>query len=291
MSKGDIQMQIKRAAEQIKNSEAILITSGAGMGVDSGLPDFRGAEGFWEAYPPIKKLGLTLPEVSTPRWFNEDPEFAWGFFGHRLQLYRSTKPHKGFQILRKWIDSMRKDYFVFTSNVDGHFQKAGFPEDKIVECHGSLNYLQCVSGRGSIWPMPEGNAIEVDETTLKANKPLPMGPPDAKPEKQELARPNVLMFNDWYFIDDREQEQQHRYQTFVARLRAESCPFVVIEIGAGLAVPTIRWLGESIVRESAHGMMIRINPVDTDIPSKHHVSLPIGGLEALKKIDGIIDKL
>lgn len=177
----DLQKDIERAAKAIKNAQAIIITAGAGIGVDSGLPDFRGPEGLWKAYPPLKKLGLTLPEMSTPRWFTEDPHFAWGFFGHRLQLYRSTKPHKGFQILKKWGDSKPNGYFVFTSNVDGHFQKAGFPEERVVECHGSINHMQCIDGSGDIWPCTE--EIEVDEKTLNAKEPLPVGPPGIAEKK------------------------------------------------------------------------------------------------------------
>ncbi len=180
MSGEELQKNVERAARAIVEAKAILITSGAGMGVDSGLPDFRGPEGFWKAYPPIKKRGLTLPEVSTPRWFIEDPEFAWGFFGHRMNLYKSTKPHKGFQILKTWVESKSDDYFVYTSNVDGHFQKAGFPEEKVVECHGSLNFLQSINGDGKVWPVPEDMVIDVDDSTLKAKLPLPMGPPGIK---------------------------------------------------------------------------------------------------------------
>ena len=168
---------VKRAAQAIKSSKAIVITAGAGMGVDSGLPDFRGPEGFWKAYPPLKKLGLTLPETSTPRWFANDPHFAWGFFGHRYNLYHSAQPHKGFSILRKWGESKEFGYFVFTSNVDGHFQKAGFLEDRIVECHGSIHFLQKVDGKGGIWPTPDDFQITVDANTLKAGDPLPQGPP------------------------------------------------------------------------------------------------------------------
>ena len=97
-----VECDLRRAAKAIKESKAIVITAGAGMGVDSGLPDFRGPEGFWRAYPPLQKLGLTLPEMSTPRWFSSDSNFAWGFFGHRYNLYHNTQPHKGFSILRKW---------------------------------------------------------------------------------------------------------------------------------------------------------------------------------------------
>merc|ERR550534_808461 len=95
-------IKISSAVQAIKNADAIYITAGAGMGVDSGLPDFRGNEGFWNAYPPMKKLGLSFIECANPEWFFHDPEFAWGFYGHRLNLYRETNPHEGFQILLKW---------------------------------------------------------------------------------------------------------------------------------------------------------------------------------------------
>ena len=58
------------------------------MGVDSGLPDFRGTQGFWRAYPLYAKLGLDFASMANPRWFTTDPAFAWGFYGHRLELYR-----------------------------------------------------------------------------------------------------------------------------------------------------------------------------------------------------------
>ena len=106
------------------------------MGVDSGLPDFRGTQGFWKAYPPIAKLKLRFEEMANPRWFADDPEFAWGFYGHRLNLYRETAPHEGFSILREWGDSKKGGAFVYTSNVDGHFQQAGFEENQVLEREG-----------------------------------------------------------------------------------------------------------------------------------------------------------
>src|SRR4028118_1532836 len=93
---------IARAAQVIAQADALLITAGAGMGVDSGLPDFRGNEGFWKAYPPLQRLGISFVEMANPRWFHDDPHLAWGFYGHRLQLYRDTTPHQGFPILLEW---------------------------------------------------------------------------------------------------------------------------------------------------------------------------------------------
>ncbi|HVT79086.1 MAG TPA: NAD-dependent protein deacetylase, partial [Phycisphaerae bacterium] len=68
-----------RAAHAIANAHALLITAGAGMGVDSGLPDFRGPEGFWKAYPAYRHLGLGFAQLANPRWFQDDPALAWGF--------------------------------------------------------------------------------------------------------------------------------------------------------------------------------------------------------------------
>ena len=70
----DIQKKIELAAEAVKDADALFITAGAGMGVDSGLPDFRGNSGFWKAYPPIAKLGKSFSEMANPVWFDKTPE-------------------------------------------------------------------------------------------------------------------------------------------------------------------------------------------------------------------------
>src|ERR1043166_5468359 len=124
---------IDAAVRTTADADALLIGAGAGMGVDSGLPDFRGDEGFWRAYPPYKKLGLAFEDLANPRWFDDDPSLAWGFYGHRLNLYRKTNPHEGFHVLRRLSASKERGAFVFTSNVDGQFVKAGFDPALIAE--------------------------------------------------------------------------------------------------------------------------------------------------------------
>lgn len=80
----------KNIMSKIKNiisqSDYLIITSGAGMGVDSGLPDFRGKNGFWKAYPKLKDLNLSFVDVSNPISFLKDPKFGWAFYGHRYEL-------------------------------------------------------------------------------------------------------------------------------------------------------------------------------------------------------------
>ena len=113
--------ELCKITELIHNCSGLLIGAGAGMGVDSGLPDFRGKDGFWRAYPPLSKLGISFEEIANPRWFSENPELAWGFYGHRYNLYQSTNPHVGYRILNNWVKKFKIPSFVFTSNVDGHF--------------------------------------------------------------------------------------------------------------------------------------------------------------------------
>ncbi len=138
---------LDEAAAAIEKATALYVTAGAGMGVDSGLPDFRGVEGFWRAYPAYAKLGLRFDQLATPRWFADDPRLAWGFYGHRLALYRATKPHEGFAVLRRIGSRLPRGAFVFTSNVDGQFQRAGFDEAQIEEALGAKDALSAIERR------------------------------------------------------------------------------------------------------------------------------------------------
>ena len=144
---------------------------------------------------PIRRFGTTGSRSRTwqiQQGLRSIRELAWGFYGHRLKLYRDTVPHEGFAILRRWADRMPRGAFVFTSNVDGQFQKAGFSEDQIHECHGSIHTLQCLDVcTSATWPA-EDFRPQVNEQTSELENPMPRCP-----RCGALARPNILMFGDW----------------------------------------------------------------------------------------------
>jgi len=271
----ELDSSLNEAAEAIENADALLIGAGAGMGVDSGLPDFRGDTGFWKAYPPFR--GRRFAEMSNPCWFDSDPQLAWGFFGHRYNLYKNTAPHSGFQMLLQWAERFGQKFFVFTSNVDGHFQRAGFPEDRILECHGSIHYLQCAGPcHSSIWAA-EGLQIEVDMETIRAHADLPKCP-----RCHGVARPNILMFNDWQWTASRCSQQYDRYQSWLQR--ASDGRIVAIEFGAGHAVPTVR-----VECERRGDILIRVNPREAETPAGG-ISLPLCALDAIGRIDRLLAK-
>lgn len=265
---------IAEAAELLRGAEALLVCAGAGMGVDSGLPDFRGTEGFWRAYPPYEALGLRFEEIADPVNFADDPALAWGFYGHRLALYRATVPHEGFAVLRRWAE--QRPTRVFTSNVDGQFQKAGF--DEVAEVHGSIHHLQCLRGCDQpVWPA-DGVEVDVDPVSMRAREPLP-----ACPACGGLARPNILMFGDWSWDPARSGPTLKDLHEWI---RAHRRGLAVVEIGAGTAVPTVR--REAELASAATGALVRINVREPQVRHGRGVGIPAPAAATLRALDALL---
>ena len=105
------------------------------MGVDSGLPDFRGNACFWRAYPALAEApGLHRGRLSVH--VRARPGAGLGLLRAPVGFLPTDPPvpHDGFASLRKWAARTHLGAFVFTSNVDGQFQKAGFDANAVHEC-------------------------------------------------------------------------------------------------------------------------------------------------------------
>lgn len=268
---------IRRAADAIRAARALVIVAGAGMGVDSGLPDFRGERGFWNAYPMYERLGISFVGAANPAHFHADPAFGWGFYGHRTNLYRATEPHEGFRILRRWIARFGLAHFVATSNVDGQFQKAGFEEDEVFEVHGSIHHLQCLAPcSGAIWS--NGEEIPVDLETMRARRIPRCG------RCGGVARPNVLMFGDYSWLSGRTDAQEGLFEAFLDE--NGNGPTAVVEMGAGTAIPTMRALSERLGRRRG-ATVVRINPREPWI-DEPHLAIADGALPALGAIEATL---
>lgn len=278
---------LARAAAAIRAAldvgAAVVVTAGAGMGVDSGLPDFRGPEGFWNAYPPYRHLGLDFTDLANPRWFDEDPALAWGFYGHRLHLYRDTVPHDGFAVLRR-LTRRARAHVVFTSNVDGAFHKAGFDDDVVAACHGDIHTLQCTQHEHGFWSA-DGVVVDVDPATFRAREPWPRCRCGA------VARPNILMFGDWSFQGEPTAAAERRVAAVLAGLDP-GLPHVVIESGAGTAIPSVRRFGEGLLRRFDRASLVRINlrePQSDDARVAHRViGVAAGARTALLALETMV---
>lgn len=267
------QNQIEQIKSIFKGADSLLISAGAGMGVDSGLPDFRGNQGMWQAYPELGKQRIDFTEIANPNAFKQHPALAWGFYGHRLKLYRQTLPHQGFHLLKQLSKQLALPYFVFTSNVDGQFQKSGFDPNRIYECHGSIHHLQCLKTcTPNIWSAEELQP-KIDTQQCKW-----LGQQPQCPNCGGLARPNILMFNDMTWLSQQHDQQAKRLQAF---LKQHHHP-IVIEIGAGTAIPTVRYFSERFAP-----YLIRINPREYGLPKQGGVALATQaqvGIESIYQI-------
>jgi len=253
---------LKRAADAISNASALIFSSGAGMGVDSGLPDFRGENGFWKAYPIFSRLGISFHDIAQPSWFIKDPRMIWAFYGHRLKMYREHAPHLGYNFLHEL--STKYNHFAITSNVDGFYKKSGFSDSNIWEVHGSIHHLQkCHHSEyfmNDKWHNSEivsadSFDIEIDEETFRVVGDLPM-------IEGKLLRPNILMFMDYAFSQSREHMQQLNFEKWAEK--SDLSKLVIIETGAGTEIPTIRSLSTKLASQYK-GKLIRINPRDFQI--------------------------
>ena len=220
------------------------------MSADSGLPTFRSTEGLWNAYPYFKETKMTFQQAANPQFFYEKPQNFWFFYGHRFNIYKEAKPHSGYHSSL----SLTNNYFVYTSNVDGHFLSAGCLPDRICECHGSILHNQC-SECDLIFETTY-QQVKIDPKTYEAIH-LPKCP-----KCNTICRPNILMWNDFDWLSERTQNQKSNFAEWLTQNQDKD--MVIIEAGAGEAVRAIRLTSEQhLFRDTnCKTTLIRINPDD-----------------------------
>mgnify|MGYP001565549307 CR=1 FL=1 len=276
---------VKRAAEIVKEADVLLLTAGAGLGVDSGLPDFRGNEGFWKAYPAYGHLGIEFMDLANPRRFLSDPELAWGFYAHRQQLYAKASPHEAYHTMLA-IAKSKKEHFVYTSNVDGYFVRTGFAPRNVFEVHGNIFWCQCQRSMqcGQLL-FQHKEKIDIDPETMRADiDKLPVCPTCGI-----IARPNILMFGDAYFDDETYCVQESQYERFLLRAynRMDNYKVAIIECGAGTSIPTIRRLGDHFTMSHPRATLVRINLHEPHV-YPGHVGLAMSAAEAIAQIKELL---
>ena len=99
-----------------------------------------------------------------------------------------------------------------------------------------------------------------------------------------VSRPNIMMFDDWDWNSSRTNMQELKYKQWLRTVESKCKKLAIIEIGAGLAIPTIRRKGEFITSYNLNCKLIRINPRDFKINHNSGFSISLGGLDGLRKI-------
>lgn len=111
---------LAHAIAALKGADGLLITAGAGMGVDSGLPDFRGNTGLWAAYPALRRARLDFTRIANPAAFLANPRLAWGFYGHTQIRFEDRADHQQHRHLHHSVPDARDAERPFSTIGFGH---------------------------------------------------------------------------------------------------------------------------------------------------------------------------
>lgn len=118
-------------ANRLKNSKKIVFVTGAGISQESGIPTFRGKDGLWRKYDPMK--------LATIDAFYSNPKLVWEWYEERRQNMLSAKPNPGHKAIAEFENYA--NVVVLTQNIDGLHQKAG--STNVLELHGSMIRIKC----------------------------------------------------------------------------------------------------------------------------------------------------
>ncbi len=184
--------------------------------------------------------------------------------------------------MRKWAQRKAAGAFIYTSNVDGHFQKAGFAKDALEECHGSIHHLQCSQHCSKDIVSAQALQPQIDEAQCRWLGALPRCP-----QCDAVMRPNILMFNDSHWVEDRSYAQELRLIARLQQWQQQGMKPLVIEIGAGTALATVRHFSARICRQfaAADAALLRINVCESAVTRPQDVGLAMGALAALAAVD------
>ena len=122
-----------QAADIIIKGRFNIALTGAGISVESGIPDFRSKGGLWTKYDPA--------EYATISAFKKDPEKVWRMIKEMDELLKRAKPNRAHLSLAE-LEKMGYLHGIITQNVDNLHQEAGSTE--VVEYHGTANTLTCL---------------------------------------------------------------------------------------------------------------------------------------------------
>ena len=219
---------IAEAAEMIKASGSVLVSTGAGMSRESGVRTFRGEDGFWREY--------RAEDLASLEGIRRNPALVWEWYGERLKACQELQPHAGYYALAR-IQNGKGIFPLITQNVDGLHQKAGIED--VIELHGNLRTASCIDSCGA-------PCVQMTEDLFEKLPP--------RCSCGSILRPDVVLFGE-------QLPQQALERAF--RL-ADSCDLMMV-IGTSMVVYPASSLPLIALRRGVK--VIEINPEETPLSS------------------------
>jgi NAD-dependent deacetylase len=230
-----------------------LVLTGAGVSAESGIPTFRGRDGYWRNLDPAK--------LATPEAFASDPQLVWDWYRERRQRIRNARPNAAHEAIAR-LGRRTDEFLLVTQNVDDLHARAGVTPEKMVQIHGDIFVSRCTrcdfsyGGRGGS-PEPPGACV-VQPTnrrlrSIAATSERDLNVPTC-PKCQALMRPDVVWFG-----EQLSRNEMERVEDF---LDGGACDAVIV---AGTTAP-FGYIIDWAVRASQDGAeLIEVNPEETSL--------------------------
>jgi NAD-dependent deacetylase len=227
----------------------VLVLTGAGVSAESGIPTFRGKDGYWRNFDPAK--------LATPEAFARGPQLVWEWYRERRQRIRNAQPNAAHEAIAR-LAHHAEEFLLVTQNVDDLHARAGMPAEKMVQIHGDIFVTRCshcefsYRGRGS---SPEPPGAQPKSGRLRSIVPTSDNDP-ALPRCSEcnaLMRPGVVWFGEQLSSNELE-----RVENF---LDGGVCDVVIV---AGTTA-TFGYIVNWALRASRGGELVEVNPEETPL--------------------------
>lgn len=256
--------QIERAARILRDADYVLLGAGAGMSTAAGAQ--YGGKFFEENFAEFQQVygkGPHMQDMYSAGFYPfPDEEHMWGLWSHMALLagidLDVTPLHKTL------IDALRgKKTFLLSTNVDGQFEKAGYPSEQIFATQGSYSRIQCRRGCHPKTYDAVDLFRRMDQARVKACIPS-----DMVPKCPVCGGPMAMnLRSDNYFVED---ENWHRAEDRFAQFLSACVDgkTALLELGVGFNTPTIvRFPFEKLAREHDNISLIRLSRSKAMVPA------------------------
>lgn len=200
----------------LNRNRKVTFLVGTGLSADSGIPTFRGKDGFWVS----GSKNYRAEEIATKRMFNVAADEVWKWYLYRKSKTIMAKPNDGHLALKRIEDVLLDNFRLISQNVDGLHRKAGSSDERVFSIHGDFDFVRCCEEcTKELYPFPENLDLtnrEESELTKEDVELLKC------PNCGEMLRPHVLWFDEFY---------DERFYKLNSSLRAAKQTGVLFVIG------------------------------------------------------------
>ncbi len=221
----------------------VVFLTGAGISAESGIPTFRGKEGYWQ----VGSRNYQPQEMATQSAYRRMPDEVWAWYLYRRGVCQGADPNSAHRAVARLEGQLAHRFVLITQNVDGLHLRAGNSLERTYQIHGNIDFIRCGDDCCvDLFPMPDGLDLQWDKGRPVTDHERALL---RCPKCGALARPHVLWFDECY------DEERFRFQSSI-QTAASAALLVVVGTAGQTNLPL--QVGELVARRGAP--MVVVNP-------------------------------